>query len=306
MGLGVAGVMQGGEPPLQQAEWGAIDRVKVWSPEMQEEVTVDIWVPDSAYLAGPSATAATSLAKLPVIYMHDGQNLFDATTTWNGQSWEVDRMMERLVGSGMARPAIVVGVHSDSGKRVAELMPTKAVVNAGLDSLLNEVKLKGVPPYGDEYAAFLVKTLKPYVDARYNTDPSPVSTTVAGSSMGGLMSLYALCEYPETFGNALCLSTHWSGSPAIKDLFAGALYDYASAYIPMPTGEGYRRKLYFDHGTTTIDADYGPYEERVLEMVRQKGYDERSLASYVDEGAAHEENAWARRLWRPLLFLLGL
>lgn len=283
------------QPPLQQAECGTIERLRIYSPQLNDTITVDTWLPED-YARNPSE-------RYPVIYMHDGQNLFDASTTWNHQSWEMDQAMCSLIKDHKIKPAIIVGVHSSSDTRVADLMPQKAVTGTPLESLLEEVKLKGMIPRGDAYASFLVHTLKPTVDKAYRTEPDMRHTTVMGSSMGGLMSIYALCEYPDVFGNALCLSTHWTGTPAVAKEFEDAMFNYINANLPSPTDH----RLYFDHGTETIDSSYGPAEERILEMIRSKGYSVSAgtLYNMVDYGAAHEERAWAARVSLPLTFILG-
>lgn len=280
--------------PLQVPECGRVERLCLWSPQMADSVTVDVWLPDGYAPGGKEA--------YPVIYMHDGQNLFDASTTWNHQSWEMDTTMCGLIGRGEIAPAIVVGIHSSAATRVADLMPEKAVRDRGMDETLASVVPAGTPVRGDAYAEFLARTLKPAVDSLYRTLPDKAHTTVMGSSMGGLMSIYALCEYPDVFGNALCLSTHWIGTPEVTDRFASAMYDYIDAKLPPSDGV---RKLYFDHGTETVDAFYGPAEERILGLVRSKGYGEGTLLNLVADGAPHDEDAWARRVAVPIRFLLG-
>ncbi len=282
------------EPVLQKADCGRIERMNVYSPEMNDTVYVDVWLPDDY--------AADLSHRYPVIYMHDGQNLFDASTTWNHQSWEMDATMCSLINAGEIEPAIIVGIHSFAATRVADLMPENAVAGTPLEVLLEEVKLKGMKPRGNAYAAFMVETLKPIIDSTYHTASDMSNTTVAGSSMGGLMSIYALCEYPDVFGNALCLSTHWTGARAVEQEFINAMYNYIDANLPSPENH----RLYFDHGTATIDAAYGPAEARILEMIKSKGYNyaDGSLLNVVDHGAAHEENSWAKRVAIPLRFLL--
>lgn len=281
--------------PLQQADCGRIERSRVFSPQLKDTITVDIWLPED-YSENQSE-------RYPVIYMHDGQNLFDASTTWNHQSWEMDRAMCSLIKADKIKPAIIVGVHSSPTTRVADLMPEKAVTGTPLEAVLEEVKLKGMTPRGDAYAAFLVKTLKPIVDKTYRTEPDIRHTTVMGSSMGGLMSIYSLCEYPDVFGNAVCMSTHWTGAPAVAKEFEDAMYDYIDENLPSPANH----RLYFDHGTETIDSGYGPAEERILGMIRTKGYSaaDGTLYNMVDQGAAHEERAWAARVSLPLIFILA-
>ncbi|MDE5967933.1 MAG: hypothetical protein K2G64_02400 [Muribaculaceae bacterium] len=278
------------ESAMQQAECGSIERKVVFSPELNDSMTIDIWLPENY---NPDT-------KYSVLYMHDGQNLYDAATTWNGQSWEMDQTACQSIVNGEIEPIIIVGIHSDPAIRVSQLMPQKAVADAGLEELMAEVKLKGQPVLGDQYAAFVVNTLKPLIDADYATLPDRDHTGVMGSSMGGLMSLYLISQYPEVFGKAGCLSTHWYGSLDAGDMFGNAMVNYVSNYLPDPQ----THKIYFDHGTTTIDAYYGPWELKVLEVAHQKGYvDGQNLDNFVDEGAAHTETAWAARVARPLKFL---
>ncbi len=281
-------------PAMQHADCGAIERLRMYSPQLRDTVTVDVWLPENY--------DANSTRRYPVLYMHDGQNLFDASTTWNGQAWEMDATTCRLVREGEITPPIIVGIHSNAATRVSQLMPQQAVTAAGLDELMAEVRLKGQPVEGDNYAAFVVNTLKPTIDYIYPTLADRDNTMVMGSSMGGLMSLYLICLYPETFGGAGCLSTHWYGSLEAGDSFGNAMMNFVETSLP----DAYTHRLYFDHGTTTIDAYYGPWEDKALSIARSKGYaTPTNLDSYVDEGAPHNEEAWAGRVDRPLRFLLG-
>ncbi len=280
--------------PIQHADRGTVERHVVYSPELSDTITVDVWLPEGYAPAGET--------RMPVVYMHDGQNLYDRHTTWNGQSWEMDSVASSLIDAGAIGPVIIVGIHSDPATRVSQLMPQQAVADAGLEELMAEVKLKGQPVLGDRYADFVVSTLKPLIDSTYRTLPDREHTVVMGSSMGGLMSLYLICRAPEVFGGAGCMSTHWYGSRDAGDMFGNALMRFMERNLPDPA----THSLYFDHGTETIDAYYGPWEQKALEIARQKGYrDGVNLDSYVDQGAAHTEDAWAGRVERPLRFLLG-
>lgn len=278
------------QPPIQKAERGVVQRLTVVSPELQDTIPVDVWLPQNYDVT----------RKYPVLYMHDGQNLYDAETTWNHQSWEMDRACDSLVSAGAMQPVIVVGIHSDPAKRVGQLMPQKAVERADINKMLEEVKMKGEPIKGDAYAAFVVNTLKPTIDSKYQTLTDREHTAVMGSSMGGLMSLYLICEYPEVFGGAGCLSTHWYGSLPIENEFGGAMIEYVKEKLPDPT----THRIYFDHGTSTIDAYYGPWETRALLEAQNRGYIYgKNLDSYIDYGAPHTESAWSARVDRPLRFL---
>lgn len=276
---------------LQKTDIGEIHRSKIYSPQLADSIDIDVWLP-MQYNPG---------AKFPVLYMHDGQNLYDPTTTWNKQAWEMDSVAGNLINDQKLPPFIIVGIHSDPQKRVSQLMPEKAVTGEPLQLIMEEVGLTGEKCMGDEYAEFVVKTLKPYIDSNYSTLSSAENTFVMGSSMGGLMSLYLLCEYPETFGGAGCLSTHWYGASPDDLSFGSAMLKYVASHLPLPN----THKLYLDHGTATIDKYYGPWNEGVLAIARLKGYvDGQSISSFVDEGATHSENSWKERVEIPLLFLM--
>lgn len=285
------------KPPVQTPDKGRIDRLYIYSPQLSDTIPVDVWTPEGYDTSG---------ANYPVLYMHDGQNLYDKATTWNHQAWNVDSIASSLADRGIINPPIIVGVHSDAPTRVSTLMPVKGVAEVNIAEGMKD-HLRGLSLKGDEYVDFLVSTLKPAIDSSYRTIADREHTSVAGSSMGGLMSIYAICERPDIFGNAICLSTHWSGEPGISDQFAASLRNYIQRTLPdacdfAAKGE-YVPRLYFDHGTTTIDASYGDYEPLVLKMLRLKGYDAAHLMSYVAEGAPHEENAWEARFFLPLIFV---
>ncbi|MDE7440773.1 MAG: hypothetical protein K2M69_01220 [Muribaculaceae bacterium] len=278
--------------PIQEADCGTIQRLEVVAPQLNDTIDIDVWLP-ADFNPGK---------RYPVLYMHDGQNLFDASTTWNHQSWEMDQTSCGMIEKGEIQPMIIVGIHSDPEKRVSQLMPEQAVKDAGLEELMAEVKLNGKNILGDKYADFVVNTLKPLIDSSYPTLSDREHTAVMGSSMGGLMSLYLICQYPETFGSAGCLSTHWYGSLNAGNRFGDAMMQYVETNLPDPSDH----RLYFDHGTSTIDAYYGPWETKALLKAQEKGYQYgKNLDSYVDYGAPHEESAWAARVNRPLRFLFG-
>lgn len=278
--------------PIQKADCGNVERISLPAPQLNDTIDIDIWVPEEF----------SKEKNYAVLYMHDGQNLYDASTTWNHQSWEMDQTACKLIESKETKPFIIVGIHSDPKKRVSQLMPQQAVANAGLSELMAEVKLKGEPILGDKYADFVVNTLKPYIDDNYPVLTDRENTIVMGSSMGGLMSLYLICLYPETFGGAGCLSTHWYGSLDAGNTFGDAMMNFVNSYLP----DSSTHRIYFDHGTSTIDAYYGPWNTKALLIAQDKGYKYgENLDSYVDYGAPHEESAWANRVNRPLKFLLA-
>jgi predicted alpha/beta superfamily hydrolase len=247
---------------------------------------VDVWLPPGYDEDG---------ARYPVIYMHDGQNLFDPRTSYSGVDWGIDEALTALMREGVTRGAIVVGVWNAGVNRWREYMPERFVRRSFRQRLvaLFTSRLRGVP-YSDAYLRFLVTEVKPFVDNLYRTLPDPAHTSVMGSSLGGLISLYALEEYPDVFGAAACVSTHW---PAGGDALVGAMADA----LPPPG----RHRLYFDYGTETTDAAYEPFQERMDARLAAAGYT-RGVDWRTEKfaGADHSERAWRERVALPLSFLL--
>lgn len=232
--------------------------------------------------------------RYPVIYMHDGQNLFDAADSNFGVSWAVDQAMLRVIDAGQAPPAIIVGVWN-TPLRNPEYLPARLF--AGLPARTRERLLAytGGLLLSDEYLAFLVTEVKPFIDGAYRTQPEPSTTGVMGSSRGGLISLYAIAEYPDVLGGAGCVSTHW---PAVE----GLILPYLRKHLPDPASH----RIYFDYGTHTLDALYTPLQAIVDPVMRERGYVEGSnWVTRAFPGAAHFERDWAERVHIPLRFLLA-
>jgi len=227
----------------------------------------------------------------PVIYMHDGQMLFDGTRSWNKQEWGVDETVDRLIKAQKIRPVIVVGV-SNNMNRYLEYMPNKPQEDLKLIDRPDKFKGKIL---SDEYLKFLVEELKPFIDKRYNTQADRDNTFILGSSMGGLISCYAISEYPDVFGGAACMSTHW---PALNGVFL----KYVEKNLPDPQNH----KIYFDYGTKTLDSLYEPYQLMADRMMKERGYHQNeNWLTRKFEGDKHDENAWKSRLHIPLEFLLA-
>jgi predicted alpha/beta superfamily hydrolase len=247
---------------------------------------LDVWLPPGYEADGGR--------RYPVLYMHDGQNLFDPATSYGGVDWGVDETMTRLIEAGEIRPAIIVGIWNTPRRR-QEYMPQRAVrgrvdfnVPGSDDSAAEDIS-------SDQYLEFMVEELKPFIDAGYRTLPGRSDTLVMGSSMGGLISQYAMSRYPDVYGGAGCISTHWPAGDGI------ALEDFA-AHLPDPDTHRY----YFDYGTTTLDSGYEPYQRRADAILRQAGYVEGdNWITLRFEGAEHSEKSWRLRVHRPLVFLIG-
>ncbi|TXH70084.1 MAG: alpha/beta hydrolase [Lysobacteraceae bacterium] len=248
---------------------------------------VDVWLPPS-YGREPQR-------RYPVLYMHDGQNLFDPALAYTGVDWDVDGAMTRLIERGEIREAIVVGIWN-TPQRFAEYMPRAPVRSDAVDSGIDTRPLgRAADIRSDHYLRFVTDELKPFIDEAYRTLPGRNDTSIMGSSMGGLISLYAAARYPQVFGGVGAVSTHW---PACN----GCTLDWFAAHLPDPG----THRLYFDHGDKTLDAQYAPYQRKMDAALRKAGY--REDAQWITrrfEGAEHNEAAWRARIDIPLRFLLG-
>ncbi|NQZ75469.1 MAG: alpha/beta hydrolase [Ekhidna sp.] len=246
----------------------------------------------------------------PVLYMHDGQMLFDSTTTWNGKEWGIDETLNRLWSEDQLQEIIVVGIdNGGTSLRHPEYFPQKPFeqLNSEIqDSLyqLNRVSGNGLfaeKIKSDDYLRFLVSELKPHIDSTFLTKTDQKNTFIAGSSMGGLISMYAICEYPNVFGGAACLSTHWPGVFSTEDNpVPNEFFKYLASNLPNPENH----KLYFDLGTETLDAMYQTLQPVADSIIRNGGYDENNFLSLLFEGDAHDEVAWNNRFNIPLTFLI--
>lgn len=277
--------------PLPEVSVGRIERLANVASRHVGARHVDVWLP-----------ADYSPAKrYNVLYMHDGQMLFDARTTWNKQAWDAHLTVARLVAEKRIPDTLIVGIWNNGQLRHSEYFPQKflaLMAEAPRQELI--AKALAGQPRADAYLRFLVQELKPAIDARYATRPGRDSTFIAGSSMGGLISVYAMNEYPQVFGGAAGLSTHWVGTSQPNSAIPLAAFNYLRDHLAPPDG----RRLYQDHGTTELDAMYAPYQRFVDEIVRDRGYTAANSLSRVFEGTGHNERAWAARLEIPLVFLM--
>lgn len=262
---------------------------------------IDVWLPEG-YDPGRS---------YPVLYMHDGGALFDASTNWNNQAWDVDDVAQELINAGKIEPIIVVGVHNGGVTRHPDYFPQKpfeALSATYRHFLLEESKREGGhvifsgEVQSDAYLRFLVEELKPFIDQTYSTRPGRADTAIMGSSMGGLISMYSICEYPEVFGKAACLSTHWPGIFTLEaNPIPEAFIKYMEGQLPDPD----THRIYFDYGTVELDALYVGIQPMVDRVMVQRGYNQSNWTTRKFEGENHSEDAWNKRLHIPLIFLFG-
>jgi enterochelin esterase-like enzyme len=283
---------------LPKVVFGSIKRISNFPSKYVSSRNIDVWLPE-----GYSLTK-----KYAVFYMHDGQMLFDSTTTWNHLAWGVDKTFSKLLAAKQIRDCIVVGIWNTK-LRHPEYFPQKAFYSlkeADQQKTLAIGKESGNAllssgPVSDNYLKFLVKELKPYIDGHFSTFKNQKNTFIAGSSMGGLISMYAICEYPKVFGGAACLSTHWPGIFTTTDNpIPGAFLQYLKTHLPSPKNH----KIYFDYGSETLDAMYKPYQLKADTIMKNAGYTEQNWLTREFPGDNHSETAWARRLAIPILFLL--
>ena len=239
--------------------------------------------------------------RYPVLYMQDGQNLFYPDSSIMGVSWGADTMLDMLIAEGKIPPCIVVGVWSNY-RRILEYMPNK-----GFDQFPDSTKQRFLRSYkepeGDWYLEILVEDIKSFVDTEYRTRADAAHTFVGGSNSGAITALYALCEYPEVFGGAACMSTHWPISP--RNLFpdaARALVNTMGAILPDPA----THKVYFDYGSMGNDAYYEPYQKQMDSLMAAKGYkNPENWETREFPGASGYEIDWGARIQFPLEFLLS-
>lgn len=290
--LGLTEVTLAAEP-LPQVAIGRVERLASFPSKFVDARNVDVWLPEGY----------TATKRYAVLYMHDGQMLFDASTTWNKQAWNVQDTVQRLINAGRIPDTLIVGVWNNGKYRHSEYFPQKYL--PGMPEALRDKLVKeGLQnkPQSDNYLRFLVEELKPAIDAKYATRPEAASTFLMGSSMGGLISVYAMNEYPQVFGGAAGLSTHWIGGFKPNAAIPLAAFNYLRAHLADPA----THRLYQDHGTTELDALYAPYQVVVDDLARERGFEDgKSYDTRVFEGTGHNEKAWAARLEIPLLFLMG-
>ena len=285
--------------PRQKPSTGKIDFYEEFESKFVTERNVEVWLPDGY----------SPKKKYSVLYMHDGQMLFDASTTWNKQSWNADEVATKLMTEGKVNDLIIVGVWNAGKYRHPNYFPQKPFESLSTEhknfvtrQLQSAGRVSDVfSPNSDNYLQFLVKELKPFIDNTYSVYKDKDHTFIAGSSMGGLISMYAICEYPSVFGGAACMSTHWPGIFVTENNpVPDAFLNYISKHLPNPK----THKIYFDYGDKTLDAMYQPYQIKADSIMKSKGFNEKSWLTRFFPGDDHSENSWHKRLNIPVEFLL--
>lgn len=219
-------------------------------PQLGRERRVWIYLP---------ADYQSSKKKFPVIYMHDGQNLFDAYTSGYGE-WGIDEILDKLAGQ---KECIVVGIDHGGDYRITEYDPYDSKYGKGR---------------GEDYVEFMVKNLKPYIDSHYRTKTDAANTAIAGSSMGGLISMYAALKYPDVFGNAGIFSPAFWIAPDI--------YKYAEMQ-KLPS----KSRFYFVCGDAESESMVADMK-KMANIIHTKIPGENNSPVVIIKGASHNEKQW--------------
>jgi predicted alpha/beta superfamily hydrolase len=218
--------------------------------------------------------------RFPVLYLEDGQNLFDPATSFiPGQYWRVGETADALIAQGAIQPLVIVGIYNTGKQRLAEYTPTR------------DRKLGGGK--ADKYGRLLVETLQPFIESRYRIAQGPANKGLGGSSLGGLLTIYLGMQYPQVFGKLAVLSPSvWWNQRAILKCVAGAK-------IPQQ-----RPRIWLDVGTNEGGTRTVENVTSLRDALLQKGWKEnRDLHFEIFPGAQHNEAAWAQRVSPFLQFL---
>lgn len=285
---------------LQETHTGKIIHIENFKSKFIPNRNVDIWLPPDY----------NPQKKYPVIYAQDGQMLFDPTTTWNNQSWDVDDVISNLSANDSIPEIIVIGIFNGDSKRLEEYLPEKVINRLSKEEkafVYAKLREKGrtdndFVPYSDNYLKFVVEELKPYIDANYATQKEKDSTVIMGSSAGGILAAYALLEYPQIFGSAICLSSHWIGIfQTENNPFPDQLIKYFDEKLPLISNN----KLFMDVADTGLDILYQPTQKRIDQLVMKYNIPKENWKTVYQKNAEHSELSWNKRLPEALKFIFN-
>lgn len=225
----------------------------------------------------PDYDSATE-RRYPVLYLNDGQNVFDSATAFLGQEWQVDETAQQLIAAGEIEPLIIAGVYNTGEQRIHEYTPTH-----------DERKKAG--GLADLYGRFLIEEVKPFIDKRYRTLQGAATTALGGSSLGGLVTLHLGLKYPQVFGKLLVMSPSvwWDHGVILREVEALRAKPSTRIWLDMGTKEGQLTQA------------------RLLrDALIAQGWRLKADLHYLEaRGARHTESAWAKRVAPALKFLFG-
>jgi enterochelin esterase-like enzyme len=264
------------------ADWkdrfmGRLMRDRVYSRVLAGERELLLWL--------PPAYAMESTLRFPLIVFHDGPNVFDPATSFSGVDWAADECNVLLASEAVMPQAIIAAVIHPEG------FTEDNVTHRDFD-LSPELG-------GAAYSQFVASELLPHLESRYRTIPQPASRFLIGASLGALNTFYTALHHPGVFGRYGCLSTAFEDIS--QRLPEDSLALQALANEPaLPTDV----RVYFDHGRLGLDACYGPYHDRLRELLTQKGWQEgNEFLLRSIQGSGHDELSWRMRLGEALRFL---
>jgi enterochelin esterase-like enzyme len=288
-------IIQCSNEPLPELSNGVVIRLLNFKSNFVTTRNVDVWLPEDY----------NEKEKYNVLYMHDGQMLYDKNITWNNQEWEVDETISKLIKEGEIERCIVVGIWNVNEFRRMDYFPQKPY-NTLPDSIKTKIFDNGeaikANSGADNYLKFIVEELKPYIDKNFSTNNDVNSTFIAGSSMGGLISMYAICEYPQIFSGAACISTHWPGYYNFDDnTVPQAFQEYLNKNLPDKS----THKIYFDFGTETLDQYYEYHQIKIDSVMHENGWNNSNWITLKFDGENHSEKSWSKRLAIPIKFIMN-
>jgi enterochelin esterase-like enzyme len=229
--------------------------------------------------------AADAGRHYPVFYLNDGQNLFEGATAFNGVEWQVDETADRLIREGVVPPMIIVGMDNMGRERIREYMPHRS-----LHPMILRVQ-------GTRYPAFLFKEVLPFIARTYRVASGPENTGLGGSSLGALIALYTAAVRPGVIGRLLLESPSlWASNRQLIRQSRGVKRWPERIFLATGTAEAGRR----DKDQSMVDD-----VRELAGIMRRAGLDDTRLKLFIDDGATHNEAAWARRFPEALAFLFG-
>ena len=237
-----------------------VSSFSIESPQLNTTRKIWVYLPKSYKLSDK---------RYPVIYMHDGQNLFDKKTAFAGE-WEIDETLDKLNAE-----TIVIGIENGNEKRLDELTPYKNEKYGGGKA--------------NDYLEFVVKTLKPYVDKNYRTKIKTRNTAIFGSSLGGLVSFYAVLKYPEVFGKA--------------GVFSPSFWYSEEIYNLMEKSKGTKARIYFLCGDNESEAMVPDIKKMETLLDRNRCYCLHLTKKVIVKGGQHNEKLWKEGFEKAYLWL---
>lgn len=260
---------------------GTLEAFEFTSETLANTRTIRVWLPE--------AYREHSDQRFPILYMHDGQNCFDEATSAFGGEWRIDETLTELIGSGEVPPMIVVGIDNAGAMRSWEY-------NASYTTFGER------QPYGEKYVSMLVDELMPEIAERYRVRSGPANTALGGSSFGGNITMLAAMERPGVFGSLLIESP---AVPIVGPKFQEAILEFGAANRWTPTTESFTGRVFLAMGTKETDNE--AYNERLVSLMGEiePAFAREVHRVVIEEGAAHNEGAWARRFPDAARFLFG-